>query len=279
MKHQIYKCHNKISSENFVVRLSKHSVHHSGTNQVSTAFYNNNGNGLPHTITSNSNNSKRSTLKTLSLSLIPRKFFIIPAILILFGINNSYAAKYIIQFGGSLGFTYSPNSLKVAVRDTIQWVGDFTMHPLGSTSVPAGAASFTQGTGTSFTYVVTVAGSYAYQCLFHASLGMTGTFTANPTGVENTQASLSPELCGLNQNYPNPFNPSTNISFHLPSRSFVTLKIYNVVGCEVATLVHEELSGGDHTQQWNAYNISSGIYFYRLQAGGFTETKKLVLLR
>ena len=218
-------------------------------------------------------------MRLLLLSLFQRRLLVIPVILILFGISNSYAAKYIIQFGGSLGFVYSPNSLKVSVRDTIQWVGDFTMHPLGSTSVPVGASSFNQGTGTSFTYVITVAGSYAYQCLFHASLGMTGTFTANLTGVENTQASLSPELCGLNQNYPNPFNPSTNISFYLPSRSFVTLKIFNVVGCEVATLINEELSGGDHTQQWNAYNISSGIYFYRLQAGGFTETKKLVLLR
>jgi photosystem II stability/assembly factor-like uncharacterized protein len=83
----------------------------------------------------------------------------------------------------------------------------------------------------------------------------------------------------LEQNYPNPFNPSSTISFSLPSKSFVSLKVFDIVGREVATIVSEELSAGNHTRQWNAANMSSGIYFYRLQAGSFTETKKLVLLR
>jgi Endoglucanase len=83
----------------------------------------------------------------------------------------------------------------------------------------------------------------------------------------------------LSENYPNPFNPTTTISFQLPQRLHVTLKVYDVIGREVATLVNEELSVGNHTQQWNAMNMSSGIYFYRLQAGSFTETKKLVLVK
>jgi hypothetical protein len=83
----------------------------------------------------------------------------------------------------------------------------------------------------------------------------------------------------LEQNYPNPFNPSTTISFSLPSKSFVTLKVFDIMGREVATLVNEELSAGNYLQKWNATKMSSGIYFYRLQAGSFTETKKLVLLR
>jgi lysophospholipase L1-like esterase len=101
----------------------------------------------------------------------------------------------------------------------------------------------------------------------------------------------------LFQNYPNPFNPSTKISFNLRFRSFVSLKIFDILGREVATLIHDELSSGNYARQWNASNMTSGIYFYRLsaipsarrdlvptagregQTGTFTETKKLVLLR
>ena len=83
----------------------------------------------------------------------------------------------------------------------------------------------------------------------------------------------------LSQNYPNPFNPSTTISFSLLSKSFVTLKIFDLMGREIATLINGEMSSGSHSQKWNASDLSSGIYFYRLQTGSFTETKKLVLLR
>jgi len=83
----------------------------------------------------------------------------------------------------------------------------------------------------------------------------------------------------LSQNYPNPFNPSTTVSFTLPLRSFVSLKVFDLLGRGVATIVSDELSAGSYTRQWNAANISSGIYFYRLQAGKYVETKKLILLK
>jgi hypothetical protein len=83
----------------------------------------------------------------------------------------------------------------------------------------------------------------------------------------------------LFNNYPNPFNPSTTISFSLPSRSFVTLKVYDVIGRDVATIVSEDLKEGIHTRQWNAQGLSSGVYYYRIQAGYFTETKKLMVLK
>jgi len=98
------------------------------------------------------------------------------------------------------------------------------------------------------------------------------------TSVENNQSSILKKFY-LQQNYPNPFNPSTDISFNLPSKSFVSLKVFDLIGRDVATIVSEELSAGNHTKQWNAENYPSGVYFYRLQAGTFTETKKLVLLR
>ncbi len=83
----------------------------------------------------------------------------------------------------------------------------------------------------------------------------------------------------LQQNYPNPFNPSTSIKFTLPNFEQVTLKIYDVLGKEVTTLVNEELSSGNYTKVWNAIGVSSGVYFCKLQAGRFSETKKMILLR
>jgi photosystem II stability/assembly factor-like uncharacterized protein len=83
----------------------------------------------------------------------------------------------------------------------------------------------------------------------------------------------------LFQNYPNPFNPTTTISFTVPSPSHVTLKIFNALGQDVATIVSEELAAGSYQRQWQASGRPSGVYFYRLQAGSFTETKRLLLLR
>jgi hypothetical protein len=83
----------------------------------------------------------------------------------------------------------------------------------------------------------------------------------------------------LSQNYPNPFNPSTNISFNIPSKSFVSLRIFDLLGKEVATIVSEEMSAGSYSREWNASAFSSGVYFYRLTAGNFVQTRKLCLLR
>ncbi|MBN2635953.1 MAG: T9SS type A sorting domain-containing protein [Prolixibacteraceae bacterium] len=96
--------------------------------------------------------------------------------------------------------------------------------------------------------------------------------------VVNVEEEISVPSITLKQNYPNPFNTSTNISFSIPSKSFVTLKIYDRLGREVATIFSEEIAAGHYTRKWNAGNTPSGIYFYRLQAGSFTETKKLILL-
>jgi hypothetical protein len=97
------------------------------------------------------------------------------------------------------------------------------------------------------------------------------------TTVEEPEG-IPTEFC-MKQNYPNPFNPSTTISFDLPEKSFVTLKIFDLLGREVAALASEIFSAGRYSRQWNASNIATGIYFYRLQAGSFTQTKKLILLR
>lgn len=98
------------------------------------------------------------------------------------------------------------------------------------------------------------------------------------TSVETLSTAIH-TLFSLGQNYPNPFNPSTTISFHLPSESFVSLKVYDLLGREVSVLLLEELSPGRYAREWNARELPSGVYFYRLQAGDFMETKKLTLFR
>jgi hypothetical protein len=98
------------------------------------------------------------------------------------------------------------------------------------------------------------------------------------TSVE-TEMKQTPMQYFLSQNFPNPFNPTTSIEFNLPTKSFVSLKVFDILGREVATMVSGQLLAGNHVQQWNANGMPSGVYFYRLQAGSYTETKKLVLLK
>ena len=88
-----------------------------------------------------------------------------------------------------------------------------------------------------------------------------------------------PSEFSLSQNYPNPFNPTTTIKYQIPELSFVTLKVYDVLGSEIATLVNEEKPIGNYEVNLEANGLPSGIYFYKLQAGDFIETKKMVLLR
>jgi photosystem II stability/assembly factor-like uncharacterized protein len=88
-----------------------------------------------------------------------------------------------------------------------------------------------------------------------------------------------PSSLHLSQNYPNPFNPSTTIEFALPKSAFVTLRVHDLLGRQVGELVNEKLTPGTYKTQWNASGLASGVYFYRLTAGEYVETKKLLLLR
>jgi hypothetical protein len=101
--------------------------------------------------------------------------------------------------------------------------------------------------------------------------------SALTTGV-NEKNEL-PNNFNLSQNYPNPFNPTTTISFSLPSKSYVSLKVFDALGREVSILVSKELTAGKYSEQWNSGSLPSGVYFYRLQAGNYCETRKLVLLK
>ncbi len=100
-----------------------------------------------------------------------------------------------------------------------------------------------------------------------------------PSSVSGDENSSSLNNFVLEQNYPNPFNPNTVISYRLPVTSKVTLKVYNVLGKEIATLVNEELPAGVHEVKFDASSLTSGIYFYQLTTDNFIETKKMVYLK
>jgi serine protease len=97
-------------------------------------------------------------------------------------------------------------------------------------------------------------------------------------GITNYNSEL-PSDFSLSQNYPNPFNPSTNIKFSIANPGLTSLKIYNTLGKEVASLVNEYLQAGSYDADWNASGNSSGVYFYRLQANGFVQTKRMLLIK
>ena len=98
------------------------------------------------------------------------------------------------------------------------------------------------------------------------------------SGIEDQIANV-PTKYSLGQNYPNPFNPITTIEFDLLKTSEVTLKVFNILGEELVTLVSDKLSAGSYSYEWNALGLASGVYLYRLKAGDYVETRKMVLMR
>jgi hypothetical protein len=106
-------------------------------------------------------------------------------------------------------------------------------------------------------------------------------FENNTNTNSNSTDNLIPKEFGLSQNYPNPFNPTTVINYSIPQNSFVTLKVYDLTGREVANLVNTQLVPGNYSVNFNAntYNLSSGIYFYKLVAGSYVNVKKLTLIK
>jgi len=153
-----------------------------------------------------------------------------------------------------------------------------------------------------FTVVGLLAGDYAaliYRQPFHQSVSLVGaiTFTVPTQPSAGMTYALSQSKCDaaldgidaqpqpvprsviLSQNYPNPFNPSTTIRYALPRASHVTIAVYSTLGQVVSTLVNGEEEPGEHIVKFDGSNLSSGVYFYRLSAGGFVKTLKLQLIR
>jgi hypothetical protein len=110
--------------------------------------------------------------------------------------------------------------------------------------------------------------------IYNSSITRPQTITSVKESDENIPAGFK-----LEQNYPNPFNPSTKISYQIPNASRVTLRVYDVLGREVSTLINSEQNSGYHEVAFNGSKLSSGIYFFRMQAGNYISTKKMILMK
>ncbi len=120
--------------------------------------------------------------------------------------------------------------------------------------------------------VVGEIGSAAYGSLYYT------TMNGGYVGITQTGSEI-PQNYSISQNYPNPFNPSTKINFALPKQGLVTIKVYDMLGKEVETLVNEVKSAGQYTVDFNGSKLSSGVYFYRIQANDFVDVKRMMLVK
>jgi len=146
---------------------------------------------------------------------------------------------------------------------------------------PVVHGTFTDATscdGTISTFVVTRGNLLMSTPVTNSSKTWTAERTSG-TRIADMKVEMMPNQYQLSQNYPNPFNPSTTIRFQIPMSTFITLKVYDLTGKEIETLVSEYRTSGVHEITWNTNDLPSGIYLYRLETGEFTETKKMILQR
>lgn len=163
-------------------------------------------------------------------------------------------------------FSYRYVIVKNGISYYESFVDTFT-YPKGT--IPYRRYTFSWGK-----YFVSV---FKYDTLSNPSMNQMPVWTNIPSNVTvDTDVPLS---FSLSQNYPNPFNPSTMINYQLPTSNLVTLKVFDIVGREVVTLVNEQLEAGSYQTSFNAQGLSSGLYFYQLRAGNYSEVKKMILLK
>ncbi len=124
-------------------------------------------------------------------------------------------------------------------------------------------------------------GTYTVNAGFKSPSFKWGTTSAiiNVSGIDEELIGTNPASFELYSNYPNPFNPSTKIRYAIPQTSFTVLKVYDITGTEVMTLVNEERPAGIYEVNFDAVDLASGTYIYQLQAGNYSEAKKMILLR
>ncbi len=208
------------------------------------------------------------------------KFFkasFIAAAIFLFTLTLYPQTSYTVQ---AVDFSFNPATINISKGDTVKWVWGSGTHTTTSDSANGFVhwdAPLDQN-HTSFTMVFHTPGTFPYHCTFHQSIGMIGTITVeSPSAViinKNT-----PDKYLLDQNYPNPFNPTTKIEFQIVKSGFVSLKVFNVLGNEVATLVNGKKQSGTYDVNFDGSNYPSGIYFYRFESNGYVDVKKMVLLK
>ena len=172
--------------------------------------------------------------------------------------------------------------LCLTVHDTILYAGTLNRGIYFSTNGGKQWVDGNYGLGSRSVFTLELAGANLFAGV-PSNIGSLGSVVRRPLSEMPTEVReryrQNPNEFYLGQNYPNPFNPTTVIPFSLQSKSFVSLKIYDLIGRVIATIISEELSAGNYLKQWNADGLSSGVYFCQLRAGSFVEMKKIMLMR
>ena len=173
-------------------------------------------------------------------------------------------------------FSFIPSRLHLNPGDMVEWRNrDNVSHT--ATSDDGVWDSGLLSNDQTFIYAFTLEGVYPYHCTAHPFMVDT-IVVGNPTGV-NDQPSSIPDQFDISQNYPNPFNARTAIEYSLPQDSHVRIVIYNLLGQNIETLVDQNQPAGSHLALWNAADAPTGVYFYRIEAGDFIQTWKMLLAK
>ncbi|RPI15517.1 MAG: T9SS C-terminal target domain-containing protein [Ignavibacteriae bacterium] len=205
--------------------------------------------------------------------------------------SNSSNIRKTTDGGATWSTVTNPSGLTTFATINMHGVkgGNNTIRMMVSTGTSAYALYKTTNLGTTWTTeTIPSQGStngFQHMQLLSATFGYAGggagTFFmyGTPTGVKPPANQNYPSDYSLEQNYPNPFNPTTTIKYTLPKASFVTLKIYDAIGTEVKTLANELQHAGSYSQNVDMSSLSTGIYFYTIKTEGFTDTKKMILIK
>ena len=194
-------------------------------------------------------------------------------------LSISNAAVHNVNMGDNF---FSPATVTVTQGDTVRWthIGVLS-HTTTSNSGVWNSGTMTNGS--TFIFQFNTVGSFPYHCAFHPS--MTGTVVVDQaTGVGDQSDPVLPTDFKLNQNYPNPFNATTSIKYQLPRAGEVRLTIYNLLGQVVKVFQPGRQAAGSYTINWDGKDrkgsqVSSGIYMYRLEAGEFSQFRKMTLIK
>ena len=181
-------------------------------------------------------------------------------------------------YDNSVKFTASVSPAPTAGTITFTFLNKDNNNLLDTlTSFPDSLRMRVDATGgvTAGNYTITVLGTGPNGTPVHSR---TIPLTVNPVGLSSNENEI-PKDFYLYQNYPNPFNPSTHIRFDLAKSGFVTLDVYDITGRKVTELVNENLNAGKHNAEFNASELSSGIYFYRIVTPEFTSIRKMILVK
>ncbi len=180
--------------------------------------------------------------------------------------GTNWAATTVPSTGNSSGVTGRQNSWWVTRQGTSVY--------FSSNNGTSWASQYTAPAGNFYHITMSRNGSSIWGVRSNGGIARYGLVT----GV-NPISSTTPDNYSLGQNYPNPFNPTTNINFSIPKSGLVTMKVFDILGKEVATLVNGNFNAGSYTVDFNASSYASGVYFYRLDVNGFTEVKRMMLVK